>query len=218
MRSRYTTRRSFVKAFGTYCGFWSNLYEPPRALRSLPMDDLFPDMTLRTLDFDQSFKGAQCDRVAEEIHFYLSVGSPNIVKEDGAPLLAHKSISRNQHALSVPFADAFKGERDGIPMLQDDMPHGRKQNLQQRGGGGGSGDAMHRCTAGKCQGVYGVYYIAGRLRLPGEEGNLPAPLALVGTPAGKLMEITGGELGARRFFRKGLRFVLDTLRAYDAAH
>lgn len=215
IRDRLVNNPTFRDAFSTYCGTSGEMWDPPHMLRSLADDDLFPDVTLRTMDTWHSHKGAELDNVADEMHIYITVGSPAIFDKAGEPLLKHKSNSNDIHYFSQPFGDSWQAERVGIPMLKDDLPRGRFQNTQQRAGGGTP--LMRRCTEGNCTGVYWVYYIASHKRKPGEEGNLPAPRAFIGTPAGNLMKIDDGERGARRFFRKGLRHVLEVLAAYDTA-
>lgn len=177
-------------------------------------DTIIINPTVRTLYSDHSHKGANCDVVADVVDYMISFGNPKVFDDTEA----HKSNSGKLHRLTVPFASSFKGEMDLILMLKDDMPRGAKQNNQSRWGGGGTQSAMEACDLGECQGVYANYAIASHGRLPHEkQGNLPAPLARIWTPDGKLIVIPGGELGASAFFRRGLRHVLEVLRAYDVA-
>ena len=165
------------------------------------------------MDDWHDFKGCQTENVAEEIHY-----CPIFVHKDDNVMLPelHTSNSGGVHRFSVAFASFFNTERGGIDVLKA-LPDGKRQNTQAPKGGGGTSAAMHASTAGRCQGIYCVYFIAARRRRPGEEGNIPAERAFIGTPGGKLMPVDGGELGARALFRKGMRNLLDVLRAFDAA-
>jgi hypothetical protein len=209
----YSNDPNFVDAEATYCGLVTAAIEDPKYCTRGRGGDIIFDATVRTLDPLHDHKGAEMPYVADCADFWPIVGLPG-----DASVVPHTSRSGNKHKLTPAFASTFFGEATGIEMLQDVMPNGAKQNTQQRAGGGGTSKAMHACTAGACQMVYAIYFIASHHRRPDEMflGNVPAPLSRFGTPAGKLMTVQGGERGARAFWRKGLRNVVKELRAFDA--